>query len=35
VLVTLVLTVAATWGAFALWYQLPGGRALKVLGLTL
>jgi hypothetical protein len=35
VLVTLVLAAAATWGACALWYQLPSGGALKVLGLTL
>jgi Domain of unknown function (DUF4105) len=35
VLVTLIVGVAATWGVFALWYQLPSGRALKILGLTL
>jgi hypothetical protein len=33
-LVTLIVGVAATWGFFALWYQLPGGHALKALGLT-
>jgi hypothetical protein len=32
VLATLILGLAATWGALALWYQLPGGHALKVLG---
>ena len=35
VLVTLIVGVATTWGAFALWYQLPGDRALKILGVTL
>jgi hypothetical protein len=35
VVVTLVLAIAATWGAFALWYQLPSGHALKILGVTL
>jgi Domain of unknown function (DUF4105) len=35
VLITLSVGIAATWGLFALGYQLPGGHALKVLGLTL
>lgn len=35
VLVTLIVGIAATWGAFALWYQLPGDHALKILGVTL
>jgi hypothetical protein len=35
VLVTLVVGLAATWGVFALWYQLPSGYALKIFGLTL
>jgi Domain of unknown function (DUF4105) len=26
---TLIVTGAATWGALALWYKVPGGRALK------
>jgi hypothetical protein len=34
VLVTLIVGIAATWGAFALWYQLPGDHALKILGVT-
>ncbi len=32
VLVTVVLAVAAAWGATALWYQAPGGKAGKFLG---
>jgi hypothetical protein len=35
VLVTLIVGIAATWGVFALWYQLPSGHALKTLGVTL
>jgi hypothetical protein len=30
-----VVALLAAWGAFALWYQLPGGRALKSLGVAL
>jgi hypothetical protein len=32
VLATLIVGVAATWGALALWYQLPGEHALKIPG---
>jgi Domain of unknown function (DUF4105) len=32
---TLVIGFPAVWGAFALWYQVPGGQALKVLGVVL
>lgn len=28
---TLIVGCAAVWGAFALWYQAPGGQALKTL----
>ena len=35
VLATLVVALAAIWGAFALWYQVPGGHALKAFGVTL
>jgi hypothetical protein len=35
VLMTLIVGVAATWGVFALWYQLPSAHALKTLGVTL
>ena len=35
VLITLVAGVAATWGAFALWYQLPNDHALRVVGAAL
>jgi Domain of unknown function (DUF4105) len=35
VLATLVIAIPAIWGAFALWYQLPGGNALKTLGVML
>jgi len=35
VLITLVVGVAATWGAFALWYQLPNEHALRVVGAVL
>jgi hypothetical protein len=34
-LLTLIIGVAATWGVFALWYQLPGDHALKTVGATL
>lgn len=30
---TLVVGVSALWGAFALWYQLPGGTSSKALGI--
>jgi hypothetical protein len=33
--ITLIVGVAATWGVFALWYQLPSGHALKALGVAL
>jgi hypothetical protein len=31
-LATVVVGSSAMWGAFALWFQAPGGRALKTLG---
>ena len=31
-LATFVVGSSAMWGAFALWFQAPGGRALKTLG---
>ena len=31
-LATLVVGSSAMWGGFALWFQAPGGRALKTLG---
>jgi Domain of unknown function (DUF4105) len=31
----LAMAVPAVWGAFALWYQLPGGQVIKVLGVAL
>ena len=34
-LITLIVVVAATWGVFALWYQLPGEHGLKTAGVTL
>ena len=34
-LTTLIMGFSAIWGAFALWYQQPGGRALKLLSLVL
>src|ERR1700721_3289795 len=34
-LATLVIGSSAIWGAFALWYQEPGGQALKLLSLAL
>jgi uncharacterized protein DUF4105 len=35
VLATLIVGVAAIWGGFALWYQLPGEHALKIPGVAL
>jgi len=35
VLLTAIVGAAAIWGAFALWYQLPGGHALEAIGVTL
>src|SRR5208283_910502 len=35
VLVTLIVSAAAIWGAFALWYQVPGGDALKIVAVAL
>lgn len=35
VLATLSLAMAAVWGAFALWYQVPGGYAFKTLAVAL
>jgi hypothetical protein len=35
VLAAVLLGVTATWGAFALWYQLPGGHVLATVGVTL
>lgn len=34
-LATLIMGSSAIWGAFALWYQEPGGQALKTLGVLL
>ncbi len=34
-LATLIVGMAAIWGALALWYQVPGGHALQTLGVTL
>ena len=34
-LATLIVACSAIWGAFALWYQKPGGRALKALSVLL
>ena len=34
-LITLIVGIAATWSVLALWYQMPGGRALKILGVIL
>jgi Domain of unknown function (DUF4105) len=33
-LAILIASVLAIWGCFALWYQVPGGRALKSLGVA-
>ena len=35
VLATLIMGSSAIWGAFALWYQEPGGQTLKTLGVLL
>ena len=35
VLATLIMGCSAIWGALALWYQAPGGRALKALGVLM
>lgn len=35
VLATLIVALAAIWAAFALWYQAPGGQALKTLSVVL
>src|ERR1700678_729329 len=35
VLITLIVGIAAAWGVFALWYQLPREGVLKTLGVTL
>jgi hypothetical protein len=32
---TLLVAVPAAWGCFALWYQIPGGQALKALSVVL
>ena len=32
---TLLVAGPAVWGSFALWYQIPGGQALKTLGVML
>jgi hypothetical protein len=34
-LATLLIGVPAVWGSFALWYQIPGGQALKTFGVML
>jgi hypothetical protein len=34
-LATFVVTISALWGAFALWYQAPGGQTLKALSVLL
>ena len=34
-LATLIVGSSAIWGAFALWYQAPGGQALKTLSVLL
>ena len=34
-LAMLLVGFSATWGAFALWYRAPGGRALKTLSVVL
>jgi hypothetical protein len=35
VLTTLLIALPSLWGALALWYQLPGGRAVRLLGVVL
>ena len=34
-LMAFLLALPATWGGFALWYQVPGGRPMKILALAL
>jgi hypothetical protein len=34
-LATLIIGFAAIWGAFALWYQAPGGQSFKALSVLL
>jgi hypothetical protein len=34
-LATLIIGCCALWGAFALWYQVPGGQSLKTLSVLL
>lgn len=34
-LATLFVAAPAAWGSFALWYQIPGGQALKALSVVL
>jgi hypothetical protein len=34
-LATIFVGFCAIWGAFGLWYQAPGGQALKILGVAL
>jgi hypothetical protein len=34
-LATIIVGFCATWGAFVLWYQAPGGQSLKILGIVL
>lgn len=35
VLITLIVVLAALWCACALWYQLPGGRVIRILSMAL
>jgi len=34
-LVAFIIALPAFWGCFALWYQVPGGRAVKILAVAL
>jgi hypothetical protein len=34
-LATIIVGFCAIWGAFVLWYQAPGGQALKIMGIAL
>jgi hypothetical protein len=34
-LVAFIVSLPALWGCFALWYQVPGGKPLKILAVTL
>jgi Domain of unknown function (DUF4105) len=34
-LLAFLLALPATWGGFALWYQVPGGRPMKILAVAL